>query len=172
MNINTYDSIKTDIKAELGSVMVDIPEELEQLNMGIVPSEAGSYNQYFSVLVFVYADVRAMGTWIVPPAIMKMLDDPEYSLEHCKRLIEWILVPGAEFMDYCGLHKMCLFTKRIVACEFASKEELEDLMKVYFAYVNKLFMWIHHLFPWGLGTAFPIRTEDDVKRMSSFIANP
>jgi hypothetical protein len=137
------------------------------MKLGIFESGAGSYGQYFSNLVFVNGDMRAVSTWITPAVILRAFDDDRFSLDQCKDLFAWTNLVNVDFLAYCGFTRFGDFVHRIVDAfdEITTKEELGRVLEEWYAYANRMYLWVHHTFPWGLGTAFPKLSLDDLEFM-------
>ncbi len=161
----TVAALKAELEAETERIWLTEPEEIRAMRLGVFTSDAGSYGQYFSNLVFVNGDMRALSTWITPAVVVRALDSADYSLDQCKELFAWVNLVNVDFLAYCGFVTFGEFVHRIVACfdEITTKDELADLLGAWYAYANRLYLWVHHSFPWGLGTANPKPKPDDLE---------
>lgn len=162
------DQLIADLMAETKRIWLDEPEEIKAMRLGVFPSGAGSYGQYFSNLVFVNGDMRALSTWITPTVILNALDDDTFSLEQCQRLFAWTNLVFVDFLAYCGFTRYAEFAQRIVAAapEITSKEQYREVVTAWYRYANRMYLWVHQVFPWGLGTAFPKLSRDDLEFMA------
>lgn len=158
-------AIKAALEAETERIWLDEPEEIRAMRLGVFTSDAGSYGQYFSNLVFVNGDMRALSTWITPAVVVRALDSDGYSLEQCKELFSWINLINVDFLAYCGFVTFGQFVHRIVAAfdQIETKADLADLVGAWYSYANRLYLWVHHSFPWGLGTAYPKPKPEDLE---------
>jgi hypothetical protein len=165
--------LRTDIEDETTRIWETEPDEIRAMRLGVFASGAGSYDQYFSNLVFVNGDMRALSTWITPAVILRTLNDDDFSLEQAKKVFEWTNLVNVDFLAYCGFVKFGEFAHRIVDAydEIETKEELNELLRAWYAYANRMYMWVHAAFPWGLGVAFPALTPDDVSFMEKGLAD-
>jgi hypothetical protein len=158
--------VKNKIDAEVEKIMVDEPEEIKKLRYGIVESEAGSFGQYFSTLVFLDGETRDLGIYCLY-GLLRAADDPSFDLEHLKKLFDIYVLIGAEFIGYCGITKMWEFTKDVKE-SFPSLKKKEDFIEVVSSltkYAFRIQGWVHHYVPWGIGSCFPRRSKDDVREM-------
>lgn len=155
-----------DLERETEKIWLEEPEEIRTMRLGVFPSGAGSYGQYFSNLVFVNGDMRALSTWITPTVILNAVDDETFDLAQCRRLFEWTNAVFVDFLAYCGFTTYAEFAQRIIAAELGSKDELRDVLIAWYRYANRMYLWVHQVFPWGLGTAFPKLSEEDLAFMS------
>lgn len=163
------EALKQRLVLETDRIWLDEPEEIKAMRLGVFTSGAGSYGQYFSNLVFVNGDMRALSTWITPAIIVRALDDERFSLEQCKDLFAWTNLVNVDFLAYCGFVSFGNFVHEIVESfgQIESKAELEELLGAWYAYANRMYLWVHHSFPWGLGTAYPKLTADDLEFMAT-----
>ncbi|MBS1890381.1 MAG: hypothetical protein JST59_03755, partial [Actinobacteria bacterium] len=137
------------------------------MRLGIFESDAGSYGQYFSNLVFVNGDMRALSTWITPAIVLRAASDDRFTLDQCKDVFAWTNLVNVDFLAYCVFVKFGEFIHRIVDGfdEISSKEEFDRVLAEWYAYANRMYLWVHHSFPWGLGTAYPKPTAEDLEFM-------
>lgn len=166
---DTPASLAAEIGAETERIWLDEPEEIRAMRLGVFTSDAGSYGQYFSNLVFVNGDMRALSTWITPAVVVRALDSDDFTLDQCKRLFSWINLVNVDFLAYCGFVTFGEYVHRIVAVlpQVTTKDELGALLGAWYAYANRLYLWVHHTFPWGLGTAYPKLTPEDLEFMAT-----
>jgi len=164
------ENLKRDVREEIDRIWLEEPEEVKKLRMGFIDSDAGSYGQYFTTLVFVDGEVRALG-YICYTAILNALRDPEFDLAHIRKLARMLIPVCAEFLGYCGLTKIWDFSQRFLDLieRIESREGLEELVRSLVLYVNRMNGWIHYYFPWGLGSQYRIKGEEEIKELESLI---
>lgn len=165
--MNDVLALQQELKDETDRIWLDEPEEIKAMRLGVFTSDAGSYGQFFSNLVFVNGDMRALSTWITPAIIVRALDDDRFDLDQCKDLFAWTNLVNVDFLAYCGFVKFGTFVHRIVEVfpQIQTKEELSELLAAWYAYANRVYLWVHHTFPWGLGTAYPKLSSEDLEFM-------
>ncbi len=163
-----------DLEAETNRIWLDEPEEIKAMRLGVFTSGAGSYDQYFSNLVFINGDMRALSTWITPSVILGSLDDETFTLEQCQKLFAWTNLVFVDFLAYCGFTTYAEFAQRIVAAaeEIASKDEFREVVSAWYRYANRMYLWVHQVFPWGLGVAFPKLSDEDLAFISQARTRP
>lgn len=162
--MNDVLALQKELQDETDRIWLDEPEEIKAMRLGVFTSDAGSYGQFFSNLVFVNGDMRALSTWITPAIIVRAVSDDRFSLQQCKDLFAWTNLVNVDFLAYCGFVKFGTFVHRIVEVfdQITTKDELSDLLAAWYAYANRVYLWVHHTFPWGLGTAYPKLTGADL----------
>ena len=160
--------VKDEIEAEIDRIWWEEPEEVTMSKLGIFPSGAGVDDQVLGNLFFLVADTQGMGWWTAEPAMKQALNDPTFTLEHCKRMWKYMTVHMAKLMGdvdpprcpapWLNLPKLSQFCKDIVDSLDAvkTKEEFADLLWSWFNYVNCLNRWFFLVFPWHLGKMFPL----------------
>lgn len=160
----SVERLLADLEAETDRIWLDEPAEIKAMRLGVFNSGAGSYDQYFSNLVFINGDMRALSTWITPSVILNSLDDESFSLEQCQKLFAWTNLVFVDFLAYCGFTTYAEFAQRIVAAaeEIESKDQFREIVSAWYRYANRMYLWVHQVFPWGLGVAFPKRSEADL----------
>lgn len=171
---DTVTGLIAELEAETERIWLTEPDEIKAMRLGVYTSDAGSYGQYFSNLVFINGDMRALSTWITPAVVVRALDAEDFSLEQCKELFSWVNLVNVDFLAYCGFVTFGEFVHRIVAVfgEIDTKQELAALLNAWYAYANRLYLWVHHSFPWGLGTAYPKLSADDLEFMQAERTSP
>ena len=119
-----------------------------------------------------------MGWWTAEPAMRMALDDPLFTLEHCKRMWKYMTQHMALLMGevdppkcnhpWLNLPKITRFCKDIIDSfsTIKSKKEFRDILWSWFNYVNCLNRWFALVFPWHLGKMFPLMTQEKVRKMS------
>lgn len=105
------------------------------------------------------------------------LNDPTFTLEHCKRMWKYTCLHMAKLMGdvdppacpapWLNLPRLSQFAEDIVESfdTIETKEEFEDLLWSWFNYVNCLNRWFFLVFPWHLGKMFPLVKSEDVERL-------
>jgi len=155
--------LRQEIDAEIKRIWLEEPEEVRKIFAGFIDSGAGSYGQYFTTVVFMDGEVRALG-YLVFTGILRALDDPDFDLGQIRKLSQMLVPVCAEFLGYCGLTKVWDFSRRYLDLvdKIESRDELRGLVRSLVLYVNRMHGWVHFRFPWGFGTQF---RQKDVEEM-------
>ena len=166
------EDLRREIAEEVDRIWLDEPDEVRKFRLGVIDSGAGSYGQYFTTLVFADGEVRALG-YLCYTTILNAVKDPDFGLEHVRKLAKMLVPVCAEFLGYCGLTKIWDFSRRFLELieRVESKEELEDVVRSLVLYVNRIHGWMHFYFPWGLGSQYRQRTKEDIEELSLLIKN-
>lgn len=169
-----WTEVKARIEDELDRIMWEEPLEVKMSRLGVFPSGAGTGGQYLSNLVFQVADTQAMSWWTATPAMKQALDDPELSVEHCKRFWKYMTLHMAHLMGdvaepgcpapWLNLPVLASLADDVVDSfdTISTKDELADLLWSWSAYVERLNRWFFLVFPWELGGQFPRKTGEEV----------
>lgn len=170
-------SVKDEIEAEIDRIWWNEPEEVTMSKLGIFPSGANVDCQVLGNLFFLVADTQAIGWWGAEPAMKLAMADPEFDLEHCKKMWKFMVVHVGKLMGtshspecpapWLNLPKLAKVCDEIVECfpSVNTKEELNDLLWSFFAYVNCLNRWFFLIFPWHLGKMFPLVTKERINQL-------
>jgi hypothetical protein len=161
--VGTLEELRARIAQETDEIWSEEPPEVRAMRLGVFTSDAGTGDQYFSNLVFINGDLRTLSTWTTPKILMKCLSDDRFTLEQCQDLFAWINLGSVDFLAYCGFVKLGRFARSIIDAYplMNDKTDLAHLLEAWYIYSNRLYFWVHHAFPWGLGVAFPKLTQDD-----------
>lgn len=163
--------LRQEIDAEIKRIWLEEPEEVRKIFAGVIDSGAGSYGQFFTTLVFMDGEVRALG-YLVFTGILKAIDDPDFDIVQIRKLSKVLVPVCAEFLGYCGLTKVWEFSRRFLELldRVDSRDELSGLVRSLVLYVNRMHGWIHFYFPWGLGTQFRQKTEKEIEELRWLMA--
>ena len=159
-------AVKKDIDSELEKIRIEAPSEVRKMMQGVIDSGAGSYGQYFSTIVFVSGEVRALGIYSAR-FLLHAVDIPGITLDQLKALAKMCLPVGAEFLGYCGLTTLMSLTHDVLNCLDAINDSstFKELIASYFTYVNRLHLWVHFYFPWEIGVLFPQKKSEDIQAL-------
>ena len=164
------EALKQDIESETDRIWMEEPEEIKKLRMGFIDSGAGSYGQYFTTLVFVDGEVRALG-YLCYTGILNAIDDPNFELSHIQKLANILLPVCSEFLGYCGLKKVSEFSQRFLDLmnRVETKDGLHELVRSLVLYVNRMHGWIHFYLPWSIGSECRLKTLNDIDDLKLLI---
>ena len=174
---NWYE-VKEEIEKEIDRIYWEEPEEVTKSKLGVFPSGAGTDGQVLGNLFFLVCDLQAMGWWTIEPAILAAIDDPSFTLEHCKRMWKYLTVHMASLMGevdmpkcpapWLNLPKLWQLCKDIVDSfdTIKTKEEFADLIWSWENYVNRYNRWFFLVFPWHLGKEFPRVEPENVEELA------
>jgi hypothetical protein len=171
--VNDWRDVVAEIETNIDRIWLEEPAELRKVAGGVIDSGAGSGKQVFSVLVHLEAYLMIVSQDILFRFQKTSLHD-NMQLEHMLTMTREFLFGTFhlfEFMEDCGLTGMHeLGDKYNKALDLVqNKEEYRDLTGSLHTYIIKLHQWIHLLFPWKLGVAFPHRTPEEVKSLAALV---
>jgi hypothetical protein len=167
--------VKAEIERQIDRVWINQPLEIQKLHWGIVDSGAGSGGQSFTVLVHLEAYLMLTGADIM----FRFLKVSQYTDVDLQTLVKMTreFVCGTfntfEFLEDLGLTGMHALGQTYADSmdTLKTKEEYVELTGAMMTYVIRMHRWIHFIFPWNLGVAFPHRKEDEVIAFASLISN-
>lgn len=138
-----------EIHAETQATWVTPPREVVDIHSGRIASGAGAYDQYFSTIVFVNGEERALA-YNALGGLLKSAVRSDISLAELVQITPNFVCVPAEFLGYCGLETLERFATRFVSVlpKLRSKREYVTLLSALTLYANKLNGWILHYFPW------------------------
>src|SRR4030042_1087182 len=122
--------LRQEIDAEIKRIWLEEPEEVRKIFAGFIDSGAGSYGQYFTTVVFMAGEVRALGL-LVFTGCLRARDDPDFDLGQIRKLSQMLVPVCAEFLGYCGLTKVWDFSRRYLDLvdKIESRDELRGLVR-------------------------------------------
>jgi hypothetical protein len=148
---------------------------------GIFPSGASVDGQVLGNLFFLVADTQAAGWWTAEPAMVQAFMDDSFTLDQLKKMWKFMTLHMVKLFGdvdppvcpyaWLNLPKLKQFCEDIIDSfdTIKTKEELQDLLWSWFAYVNCLNRWFFLVFPWHYGAAHPLVTKKDVEELSKLV---
>ncbi|EST53923.1 hypothetical protein T458_21290 [Brevibacillus panacihumi W25] len=157
----------TELEKEIEEIWVNEPEDIYALKKGYLPSGAGIYGQYYSVLVMLGGEMRALGIHIFADLIA-FSQDPEFDLKHLQTMAKRMLKIDVGVISYFGLARYGRYLSRYheLIEDMESKEEFARVTKSMFTYTNRYQMWLHQIFPWGVSQFFKQQTPETYREIS------
>ncbi len=161
-----WKEVLKEIERETDKIWVDEPLEIKKLRLGVIDSGAGTYHQYFSTLVFVDGDIRALGCYCAN-GLARSADLKSTTLEQLKDQVSIFMPISAKFLGYCGLKSVWDFTQDVMEClpTIQTKDEFRSLLGALAIYFMRLHMWVHNFFPWELGVLFPQKDKNEFSQI-------
>lgn len=155
------------------SVWISKPPEIEKISWGIIESGAGSGGQYFSVLVHLKSFLMHMHCDILYN-LLKISKYDDLRLETIVRMTRECLEENFNTFDILvdlGITSMrdigAVYS--LALASLSTKSEYRELTGALFIYVCQIQRWIHFIFPWNIGVAFPHRTRAEVTSLSNLL---
>ena len=148
------------IHQETERIWVDLPKELVNIHAGRIASGAGSYDQYFTTMLFVNGEMRPMGYGALG-GLIKTCKHTDVSLDVLKGMTQHFIRVPAEFLGYCGLDDLWRLTQQTLSAlqGVETKEEYHTLIYTLALYAHRLNGWNLHLFPWHHGKDYPAQSQ-------------
>ncbi|MDR2527780.1 MAG: hypothetical protein LBD04_02005 [Synergistaceae bacterium] len=150
-----WTALRQDAERHLEEIWLDEPRDVASVRSGRLPSGAGIYGQYFSVLVMLGGEMRALGVHIFSD-LLKFMVDEAFTLPLLRKMIWEMLAIDAGVVGYFGLrdYGALLVRYRDISQAIEDREALRQLTESMFSLTNRYQMWMHHIFPWGLSEGF------------------
>lgn len=171
--VSDWRDVVAEIESNIDRIWLEEPPELRKVAAGVIDSGAGSGKQVFSVLVHLEAYLMIVSQDIIFRFQKSSLHE-NIELEQLITVTREFLFGTFhifEFMEDLGLTGMHeLGEKYNKALDLVkTKEEYRDLTGSMHTYIIKLHQWIHLMFPWKLGVAFPHRSPEEVKALAEIV---
>lgn len=165
--------LKTQIEAKIDEIWIEEPAEIQLIKWGVNRKRAGSGGQYFSTLVQLETYTIILGQRTLY-TLMLMASKPETDIALVKRLTSAFLAETFnpfEFLGDLGLESVETLGQEYLKTfeQVQSKEEYIELTGALFTYVSRMHRWVHFLFPWNIGMAFPQRSPEEVRAIAQIV---
>ena len=170
----TWREAKEKIEREIDRVWIAEPEEIQKIRWGVIDSGAGSGQQSFSVLVHLESYLMLVGADVMY-RFLKVSTYPDMELATMNKITREFLTATFnvfEFMTDLGLTNMHeigqMYADSLDTLE--TKEDYVELTGAMMTYVIRMHRWIHYIFPWNLGVAFPHRQPLEIGAIAKITA--
>ncbi|GAU86113.1 hypothetical protein [Bosea sp. BIWAKO-01] len=173
VEVKDWRDVAKDIESNIDRIWLEEPPELRKVVAGVIDSGAGSGKQVFSVLVHLEAYLMIVSQDIIFRFQKSSLHE-NIGLDQMVTVTREFLFGTFhlfEFMEDLGLTGMHELGDRYnKALDLVTtKEEYRDLTGSMHTYIIKLHQWIHLMFPWKLGVAFPHRSPAEIKSLAGIV---
>jgi len=128
------------------------PEEVYRLRTGTLENRAGSYGQYFGTWDIAHGMLRDFAFYSVYPILRLARREPASPLA---MLCDEFFEPYTNYLGYSGfpmLERLGLSLREVL--RVANAASADKCLSAYVIYVNRLYSWAYHYFPWELGENF------------------
>ena len=165
---------KAIIEKEIDRVWLNEPEEIQKVRWGVIDSGAGSGEQSFSVLVHLEAYLMLVGADVMY-RFLKVSQYEDMQLPTMVRITREFLTGTFnvfEFMTDLGLTNMHEIGQMYSDSMDTLKtmDEYRELTGSMMTYVIRMHRWVHYIFPWNLGVAFPHRKPEEIAAFAKIVA--
>lgn len=166
---------KAVIEKEIDRVWFNEPIEIQKVRMGVIDSGAGTGEQSFTVLVHLEAYMMLVGADVMY-RLLKISKYEDMELQTLNRMTREFLTGTFnvfEFMTDLGLTNMHQIGQMYADMldQLKTKDEYVELTGAMMTYVIRMHRWIHFIFPWNLGVAFPQRKPAELQVFSKLLAS-
>jgi hypothetical protein len=154
------EAVVSRVRAETERIWVSPPPEIVHLHEGQIASRAGSYDQYFSTLVFLNGETRPLG-YCALNGLVRLCMSESFSLDALREMTPTFIRTPAEFLGYVGLDTLWQLTQETLGVlpTLKTKEEYLTIIGALALYANVLNTWNLHYFPWQHGSDYPARSH-------------
>lgn len=175
--MNKIEDFINSVEKETNRIWINEPEDIYALKKGYLPSGAGIYDQYYSVLVMLGGEMRALGVHIFAD-LLEFSKQSDFDLEILKIMSKRMLKIDNGVISYFGLSNYGKYLEEFYELigDIPTKEEFTRLVEVMFTFTNRYQIWMHQIFPWGVSVFFKQQTpetyQETSKKLQLFQGNP
>ena len=154
------------IEQHTKDIWAEEPRDIFRIKNGYFPSGAGIKDQYFTTIVMLSGEMRALGIHIFPDLIhycvQNMVDFPKI-LNMTKRALQIDL----GVISYFGLEEYGILLDEYFEAleEMENMEEYLCITKAMFTLTNRYQLWMHQIFPWYLSVHFPKLDVENTEKL-------
>ncbi|MCT4370778.1 hypothetical protein CLG85_010805 [Yangia mangrovi] len=126
------------------------PEGLKKLRTGKLESRAGGAGSYFTTLDIAHGMLRDLAMYIIYPTLKQHRE--RMQPETTRVMIDSMYPQLFNFLGYSGFEDLKRVGAGVVAlAPQLDAGQLDQLLTALLRYVNMLYSWAYHTFPWDLG---------------------
>ena len=150
------------INDENQKIWITPPAEVLNMHQGRITSRAGSYDQYFSTLVFLNGETRPLG-YCALNGLVRLCENDAVDVATLRTIAPNFIRTPAEFLGYCGLETLWTFTQDVIAVmpHLKTKDQFRAVVGALALYANILNTWNLQYFPWMHGKEYRARDQND-----------
>ncbi|MFD1708826.1 hypothetical protein ACFSCZ_19305 [Siminovitchia sediminis] len=154
------------VEKETENIWLNEPEDIHLLKKGVLLSGAGIYDQYYSVLVMLGGEMRALGIHIFAD-LLEFSKEPAFDAAMLKKMAKRMLKIDVGVISYFGLFHYGKFLEELyeVLEDVTTKEEFTHLTQAMFTFTNRYQLWMHQIFPWSVSVFFKQQTPENLEEM-------
>lgn len=168
MNVKA-EQLKKELDLGIKEITIDEPIDITRLRFGLMDPPAGSWNQYFTTLLFAKSECIRLGMDI--STIYHCLRNDLFTMAQIKAMVGFMLPFTGEFLDYAGLRSVWAYLKRFIDLvnECEDKNDVTGVCRSLIYYVFYTHAWTHLYAPWGNGGAeYNFKPKEDIDKISKF----
>lgn len=156
-SFETMSAYVEEVHAEIRRIESEEPAELRKLRTGALDDRAGSYGQYFGTWDIAAGMLRDFSMYTLYPLLRIARSQQASDLQP---FIEELFEPYTNYLGYSGMPTLERFSLGLRSlAKSADRAGIEAGLSAYFRYANRLYSWVYHYFPWGLGEHFVYSDE-------------
>lgn len=148
--------LKKAIMEETEKIWVDEPQDVKEVRHGYLPSGAGVYDQYFSVLVMLGSETRNLAIHTFS-SLTDFARSDRFDLDQLKYMTREMLRVTSGVLAYFGLKRLgeIISSFLLLLEDIEDKNEFQTMVEDLFTLSNRYQMWLYQTFPWHLSVLFP-----------------
>lgn len=157
-------ALQKEVKKHVDEIWIDEPKDVMFIRNGYIKSGAGIKNQYFTTLVMLSGEIRALGIHIFSD-LLHYAKDGSFSLQQLIKMTKKSLQVDLGVVGYFGLESYGKLLRQYYD-SLDLMETLDEyvlLTKDLFTLTNRYQLWLHQIFPWNLSVLFPKADIDDLR---------
>lgn len=126
------------------------PEDYRHLRTGALENRPGCEGTYFGALDIAHGMLRDFAMYIVYPALVLHRD--QKNLQMSRALVREMFPTNLNYLGYSGFPELRRVGHQFLdAVGELNEAELDEALAAFLRFVNKLYSWAYHHFPWNVG---------------------
>lgn len=167
----TSEELLARINEAIERTWLDEPEDLRRIRHGVVDSEAGSYGQWFTTILFAQSEVRGL-CYNATTHVLALSDDDSFTLEQLKTIARITFEGRVGFLNYVGLRELCGLYNDLMDLQpsISDRQVFVDLLNALRVYGVRYHMWAEYSFPWEVGMNLQQTTQSALTESQNQLA--
>lgn len=146
----SINELVSELEREAAQNVLAEPEGFQQLRTGKLRAQPGSYGRYFAAVEIAGGMLRDFAWYVAYPVLVLLRThrDPRVAAAMIREMFP---VP-VNYLGYSGFPEMRVFGGELIAqLDKADADSLDRMLTAFCRYLNSLYPWVYHHFPWNLG---------------------
>jgi hypothetical protein len=138
------------------------PQGFRELRTGKLPTKPGSYGQYFGAVEIAGGMLRDFAWYVAYPtlAMLRANRDAKVASAMVREMFPVLI----NYLGYSGFPELRLYGHALIRqLDGADTDAIDRMLTAFCRYLNALYPWVYHFFPWDLGDhmRYPADTQHD-----------
>lgn len=144
------DNLVSQLERDAARAVRTEPQGFQELRTGRLRSQPGGYGQYFGAVEIAGGMLRDFAWYVAYPTLVMLRTHRDEKMTGAM-IREMFPVP-VNYLGYSGFPELRVYGSAIIAqLDRADADSIDRMLTAFCRYLNSLYPWVYHHFPWNLG---------------------